>query len=760
MAKKSKAKHGEADVREHMASKALRLYVGFIVIALLIAFRLVWVSQVSDEVVVHAKKVNERIFFIDSTYARRGSILSRYGDPLAISILRYKVEFDMASEGFDSEEMFAEQVDTLSKCLAEYFDGYSPQHYARLMHEGRKSRFSVEDTGRDTLIYAEAGFLKTLWDRLWNNKIQVRVYDTMRNHNPITVLPRNIDYSEWQTLKKFPILNQNMGITFSLANVDSRAYPYDELGRRTVGLIGDRGEYGIEYAYREELEGKNGAVTRQRIAPGYSRVVHRSDNVDAVDGHDVVTTLDPELQHIADVALREQLTAKDAVWGSTVVMEVATGDILAMVNLSETSRQSGKYAELKNNAIGRPMEPGSTFKLVAMLALLDDCNFSPDKQYKTNEGKAVQVGGPKGPMIKDDHNSGASVDLKTAFAESSNVYFTTAIYDNYKDRPMEYVDFLRGLYLDRTMGLERLGEAKSNLIYPGHEKWSLHSLPNMGYGYALELTPLHTLTIYNAIANNGRMVAPRLVSSIRRGNKVVEEYPVRVLVDKICSDSTLSFAREAMREVVVSGTGAKIFNDSLRYSVAAKTGTAIVNQAGVRYKDYHYLGSMVLYFPLDKPKYSIITAIYAERARTPQYHGAMLAGPVCRQIVDYLNYRDGGWRESVSFEGDGMQRPKEYKGGNVAQISEVARHHDSPEVHSSSRWGRVRHNGKALVVEPLAEGDVMPDVMGMGLKDALYLLESRGLRVEFSGRGAVAAQSVAAGSEIKAGDEVRIVLEQ
>lgn len=755
----------ESDVRGEMGQRVQILYAVFVLIALIIVVRLVWVSAVSHEVDVNTERVKERIFTTDSIYARRGTILSRHNDPMAISIMRYKVEFDMASEGFDSEDIFEEQVDSLSKLLAIYFGGKA-ESYAKKFHDGRRSRFKVTDTGRDTLIYAEAGLLKTIWDRLWGNKISMRVYDTLRNHNPIIVLPRNIDYSEWQTLRTYPILNQNMGITYSLVPVDSRAYPYDELGRRTLGMIGDRGKYGIEEAYRKELSGTNGVVTRQRIAPGYSRIVHRSTNIDAVDGCDVVTTLDPELQHIADGALRKHLAERNANWGTTIVMEVTTGDILAMVNLNETAPESGVYVEGKNNAIGRVMEPGSTYKLAATLALLDDCKMSPSKQYDTKHGARVQVGGDKGPTIKDDHDAGGVIDLKRAFAESSNIYFTSAVYEHYKSDPARYEQFLRGLHLDRTMGLERLGEKRPVLpTYSDKKVWNAHTLPNLGYGYATAITPLHTLTLYNAIANGGRMVAPRLVKQIRRGNEVVEEFPVRTLVEKVCSEQTLKIVRECMVEVVRHGTGDDYFGDSLTYSVAAKTGTAQVvegkskDKPAITYNDGHYLGSMALFFPLDKPKYTIITAVYSEKRRNRLYHGSHAAGPVIRQIVDYLTYRDGGWRESESFKGDGKARPTAYKGGNTAEVAVVAsRTGISTQATSIQGWGKARVTNGKLDIEKIQRDSTMPDVVGMGLKDALYLLESQGLEVEFSGTGAVTEQSITPGSEITRGDKVTISL--
>lgn len=756
---KNKEKRG-GDVRGEMGSRVQKLYVLFVLLAISIVIRLVWVSFVSNEVAINARKVNDRIFFSDSIYARRGAIVGRNGDPLAISILRYRVEFDMASEGFDSEDLFLDQVDTLSKCLADYFKDRTAAQYTKLFVEGRESHFKVIDTKRDTFVYAEAGFLKTLWDRLWGNKVRMRVYDTIRNHRPLVVLPREIDYNEWQKLKTFPILNQNLGITYRLKPVDSRSYPYGALARRTLGRIGDQGKYGIEHAYREQLKGTHRRVVRQRIARGYSRLVHRGGPTDAVDGKTIHTTLDPELQHIADQALREQLTKMNASWGVTMVMEVSTGDILAMVNLDETRRGSGEYAELRNNAIGRRMEPGSTFKLAAMLALLDDCKMDVSQSYDTKHGASTQVGGPKGPIITDDHDAGGVIDLKTAFAESSNIYFTTAIYEHYKNKPAAYEHFLRGLHLDRKMGLELLGEVQPSIPdYDDKNVWHAQTLPNLGYGYVVELAPIHTLTLYNAIANGGKMVAPRLVTAIEHKGKIVERFPVRTLKEQVCTAKTLKFVRECMIEAARHGTGEKIFGDTTLYDVAIKTGTAQVAQGDVLYEHKHYLGSMATFFPTDKPRYTLLTVVYSEKARNSLYHGSNTAGPVNRDIVNYLMYRDGGWQSDLPKKQAIKSLPLGYKGGRVSQINDVATSVGATLLNpQKQKWGRVVMRDGRAVVESMGSAGTMPDVSGLGLKDALYYLEMCGLEVSFSGAGAVVEQSIAVGDSIVVGDKVHIVL--
>lgn len=751
----------DTDVKDEMYTRVKKVYGVFILVALSVVVRLVWVSALSPETAYNAKRLDSRIFIADSVYSRRGSILARDGEPLATSILRYRVDFDMASDGFDSLELFNEQADSLAKLLSRFFKDRSASEYRRRLVDEHNKHYRVVYR-KDTTVFRSEGFFARVWDMLRRDEFKtVKLYDTIRDHRPVAILPREVDYNEWQTLRKYPILNWNLGMTYNLVTLDQRVYPYGELARRTLGLVGDRGNYGIEAIYRDWLDGHNGYMTRQRIAPGFSSVVHSSDNVDAEDGLDIVTTLDADIQHIVDQALRRQLTAQRAIWGTSIVMEAATGDILAIANLGETSERSGVYSERENYALGRRMEPGSTFKLAAMLALLEDCDMPVDKSYDTHHGRRIVVGGRYGASVQDSHDIGGEIALKEAVAQSSNVYFAEAIYDHYDSDRGAYVKFLKHLHLDRTVGFEAWGEATPYI--PDHkntDQWSGLTLPNLGYGYAIELAPIHTLTLYNAVANDGCMVAPRLIREIRRGARVVEEFPTRVLVDRICSNSTLKIVRECLEETARSGTAHAYFRDTVTLLVGAKTGTAKVAQGGINYSDGYYLGSMVTYFPADDPKYTVMTAIYTRIGRGTTVYGAGLAGPVQRDIVNYMFYRDDEWHQTVT-PSEEEHYPSRVKGGNIAYVRRVADKF-SPRVSFTDRngWGTVRVDSLRNVDIRTIGDDrtTMPNVVGMGLKDAIYMLESRGLRVRISGKGRVRTQSIRAGQKIRAGQTVAITL--
>ncbi|MEE1098316.1 MAG: penicillin-binding transpeptidase domain-containing protein, partial [Alistipes sp.] len=360
------------------------LYLLFFFAGLFILGRLIWVQYLSREVRVNAKRIERRIFREERVIARRGDILARNNEELATSIFRYRVTFDMSAEGFDSLELFTEQVDSLSKLLSLYFKDRTAEEYRRKFLDEHNRRYRLKYR-KDTTICNSKSWLGRFIDRMKGEEFStIKLYDTIRDSRPVEILPREVDYAEWQILKSYPILNWNMGMVYRLEPIDYRIYPQGELARRVIGRNDDRGKYGIEAIYGEELKGHDGVERRQRIAHGFSgRVAGYKGNIEARDGADILTTIDLDIQDVADKALRSQLMAQNSLWGTTLVMECETGDILAMVNLGRTS--SGGYAELENYAIGRRMEPGSTFKLAALLALIEDCGKGLDLEYDSED---------------------------------------------------------------------------------------------------------------------------------------------------------------------------------------------------------------------------------------------------------------------------------------------------------------------------------------------------------------------------------------
>lgn len=759
-------KQEPSKIKSDILLRVRLLYVLFFAAGALVLARLVWVQLLSREVAVNAARLEERIFVRDTIFAQRGSILSRTGEPLAASIFRYQAAFDFGSEGLDSLRTFNEQADSLAKLLSAFFRDRPAAEYARFFRREHERRYRLVNP-RDSDFLRSEGWFDRLIDRIRGEEyVKRRVYDTLRDHRPVPIFPREVDYAEWETLRTYPLLNWNMGMVYRLVETDQRVYPQGELARRVIGKKGHidaggvwRGNYGIEDSYREELSGRDGSAVRQRIARGFKSRVAGAGHREPEDGLHVVTTLDLELQDVADKALRRQLTAQNATWGTTIVMETRTGEILAMANLGRNA--DGSYTERENYALGYCMEPGSTFKLASMLLLLDDAGMSPDECYDVHDGKPVKVG--PATNIRDSHRGDHVIDFRRAVAGSSNVYFAEAIWERYgkTGKKTDYSRFLHEkLHLGQTVGLERLGERAPTVT----TDWKVADpgvmLVKMAYGYRVKLAPIQMITFYNAIANDGRMISPLLVKELRRGDRTVERFRSEEIASSICSRSTLQEVRRCLEGVCrKGGTAEAYFRDTVRMRVAAKTGTAQITEPR-KEPGRHYLGSMIAFFPSDNPRYTVLTSIETRAQAGKAYYGGPLAGPVVRRMVEYIYARNSDWGGRVEAEGP-SRYPERIKGGDVAQIRRVA-DRLSPHVESEGRrgWGKAQVDSLSRVTVSLLDqeqGEV-PDVRGMGLKDALFLLESRGLRVSFSGQGTVVNQSIVAGTRIRSGASITITL--
>ncbi|MBP3682213.1 MAG: PASTA domain-containing protein, partial [Rikenellaceae bacterium] len=478
------------------------------------------------------------------------------------------------------------------------------------------------------------------------------------------------------------------------------------------------------------------------------------------------------IQEISDVALRKNMVAHNAIWGTAIVMSVETGEILALSNLSETS--AGNYAEIDDNAFKR-MCPGSTFKLASLLALVEDKGMDINIRIPLKEGQMTSAGkdqrlkigpNPKAQGIRDDHAFCDTMTMKYCVAHSSNIFFANAIYQAYKEHPENYVAFLRKLHLDRPMGLTEFGEQAPRFNdYPTDDSresreqrqtWLYNNrLCQIAYGYENEVAPIHIATLYNAVANEGRMVAPRLIREVRQNGRTVQKFETEVLNDRICSTGSLAKVQECLEEVALTGTARQFFvRDTALFRVAAKTGTAQV--LGTR----DFLGSMVAYFPTDAPKYTVMVAVRNNASRGA-YYGAGVSGPVVRDIIYSLYTMESEWRNPIELKSV-LHRPTQVKGGNTEQMREVASELDMAFTTDVRRgWSLAEVDDstqRAEFSEVATDQNKMPRVVGMGLKDAIYLLESRGLRVGVTGHGRVTSQSVAAGAAVRRGDYVQLVL--
>ena len=728
-------------IKRQIRRRALWLYVAFFVVVVVIIARLIYIQYFSSSTAEYADAISNRILTTQTLKARRGDILMRDGEPLATVLPLYQVYFDFGSEALDSVERYNKLSDSLAGLLGGYFgsEGY-PKSYFKQKFALYNKHKRFDDKGH-------------------------------RRYKSIELLPRWIDYKEWSQIKQFTILNWDIGLTYTLEDSLMRIYPLGDIAKRTVGKHqSDRIKtaFGIEHVFDSVLRGVDGKQSRQRYALRFTSTVATDGNKDdrpRIDGVDIVTTLDRRIQEISDVALRKNMITHNAIWGTAIVMSVETGEILALSNLTETS--PGNYSEIDDNAFKR-MCPGSTFKLASLLALVEDQGMDINVRIPIKPGQVTKA--PKGVYVKlgngkvsDDHDFCDTMTMKHCVAQSSNIFFANAIYQSYKDHPENYVAFLRKLHLDRPMGLELFGEQTPlfNEYNPESREdqnvwlWN-NRLCQMAYGYENEVTAIQTATLYNAVANEGCMVAPKLIREIRQNGRTIQKFDTKVLNDRICSSGSLSKVQECLEEVALTGTARAFFvRDTALFRVAAKTGTAqVVGRKG------EYLGSMVAYFPTDAPKYTVMVAVRNNASRGA-YYGAGVSGPVVRDIIYSLYTMESEWRNPIE-QVAATKRPTQVKGGRTEQMRKVASELDMVFSTDERRgWSLAevdQETQRAEFSQIKDDKGRMPRVVGMGLKDALYILESRGLRVGITGHGRVTSQSVAAGAAIKRGDYVQLVL--
>jgi len=641
----------------------------------------------------------------------RGNIFSVDGRLLAVSVPFYEIRMDFKSESF-TDDIFYGGVDQLAKSLSNLF---KDRHWSTYKRELVRAREKGE-----------------------------RYY----------LVKRNVSYTQLQKVKEFPIYNQGRfkgGVLYVQSN--KRVRPYGMLAARTVGytMSGNlRSVVGIEGACDNELRGIEGYRLMRKIRGDIWMPINDAKEIEPEDGYDVVTTIDVDLQDVAQNALYTQLLRHGADHGTVVLMEVQTGKVRAIANLGKD--ENGNYSENYNYAIGESTEPGSTFKLASMIALLEDGYVKPDDIIDVGEGVTHYYG----QKMEDSGDEGlGKITVKHAFEVSSNVAISTLVNENYRKKPEQFVDRLYEMGLNRKLDIGIRGEGKPDIKYTDSELWSGLSLPWMSIGYEVRMTPLQILTFYNAICNDGTMVKPIFVEEMRSHGKLVRKFQPEVLNSHICSRETLNQVRAMMEGVVENGTGKNLSNS--HYKIAGKTGTAQVSLSKEGYTKSLYQASFVGYFPADNPKYSCIVVVNAPSKHI--YYGNLVAGPIFRSVSDRIYVREFDMHDnSVELAQQDIQAPYS-KSGMRKPLEDAFRQLGLPFQSDQETGGRVSTQstpGGTLLRERSIPEALVPNVVDMGLKDALYLLESSGIRVKVNGRGTVRQQSVRAGERINKGMEVTL----
>jgi cell division protein FtsI (penicillin-binding protein 3) len=572
------------------------------------------------------------------------------------------------------------------------------------------------------------------------------------------LIKRQVNYESLKKLRELPIFKEGQYKGGLVAQPENRRIlPNMELAARTIGYLnqGASGSVvGIEGSFDKDLSGENGFVVKQRLTGGDWIAVEDENTVQSRDGNDIITTIDIDLQDVAESALMKQLQLHDAHHGCAVLMEVKTGDIKAIANLEISS--DGSYHETYNYAVGESTEPGSTFKLASLMAAMDDGEIDIDDIVDTGDGTIKYYD----KIIRDTQEGGyGKITVKEVFEKSSNVGTSKLIMDHYKAKPKDFVDRLYAMGLNIKLNLQIKGEGAPVIRYPGDKLWSGVSLPMMAHGYEIQMTPLQILSFYNAIANDGQMVRPRFVKEVGYHGQIIRIFNEETIKYSIASRSTIKKARLMLEGVVENGTATNLKNSN--YKIAGKTGTAQIANSKYGYKQggaVSYQASFVGYFPADNPLYSCIVVVNAPSNAV--YYGNVVAGPVFKEIADKVYattfFKDVKDVKNTDEDKNHVALAPDAGNGNNEDIKEVLNELDVNHLKTvKNDWVATRESGdtvKMLAVN-LVHG-LVPDVRGMSLRDAIYLIENSGLRVRFSGKGRVLRQSPEHGARVGAGSVV------
>lgn len=688
------------------------VYFGILVFGLAIIAKIVYIQLVEGPSLIAKAQTQElKVFDLE---ANRGNILDRNGSLLATSVPIFEVRFDVSSPHI-SKTSFNQSVDSIATGLA------------RILNTSKQ-------------------------------KTKTDLINARKKGNRYFLIARRINYEQLKQIKKLPIF-RNGKYKGGLIAIQKtrRAKPYDELAERTIGYVNEKEDLfvGLEGAYTDALTGKNGKMVMRRINHGDWIPIHDDNEVEPKDGLDIISTIDIHIQDVAESSLLHELIKNEAFQGCAIVMEVNTGHIIAIANLRYDSADS-KYKETYNYAIGESIEPGSTFKLASVLAALEDNKTKLTDSLFTGEGYTRYYS----REMKDVHKIGnGRITVRDAFEQSSNVGISRMIYESYKENPSEYIDRLYSMSLNQPIGIKIKGEGIPRIKHPSNRKtWYGTSLPWISIGYEITITPLQTLTYYNAIANNGVMVKPMFVSAIREGVAVLESFETEVINSQMVSQKTVDSARSILEGVVLRGTAKRVFKNS-PYTAAGKTGTAQIAEGG-KYNKTNYNASFVGYFPAEDPQYSMIVVVNNPSAG--KYYGGSVAAPVFRDIADNLYSTIIANKYNNETEFDTISVPLPKRTIWVEDLLSIYADLDiSNEIQFpiTGEWAVGTKDGDGQVFEEIAfRENLVPNVVGMKAKDAIYILENAGIQTSITGRGKVVKQSVRPGKLVSKNKSISLQL--
>lgn len=665
-----------------------------------------------DELLKIAK---EREMDVRAEKAHRGNVFSKNGTLLATSVPRYSIYFDPVSV---NKELFDNEVGQLADSLSRLLRNKSKQQYVSYLKDARAK-------GKRYVKIA--------------NKVSV---------------------ADYKRMQKFPIFRagKNKGGFISERSY-VRELPYGELAARTIGYVREEENIlvGLEGAYNENLKGRDGKQLVRRINGNFWMPMPSDANVDPVNGDDVYTSIDIEIQDVAENALKKCLIENDALQGCVVLMDVKSGFVEVMASLSYNEEKK-KYEEAYNFALRHNVEPGSTFKAITMCALLEnDPNIDIEDRLHlgTTDYKVFYR-----RTMRDSHrvtDENGYTTIRNAFEQSSNIAFATLVEDAFVDNPQRYIDLIYKTKINEPLNLDIIGEANPDIKTTKDKRWSKLSLPWMSIGYEVMMTPIQILTFYNAIANDGVMVKPQFVKEIRHGNDVKQVFDTIVINERIASENTISTLQTLLEGVVQNGTAKSM--SKLGFSVAGKTGTAQISQGSAGYNKKNYTATFVGYFPADDPKYSCIIVVSNPRGK--KYYGSSVSGPVFKEIAEKIYATRLGVKDET---GEYQADCNSFAIPSMVYFDDFLNYCNEENVSfvdnvEDNEWVSVKQTDDEVFVNAVDfEDKKVPDVKGMNITDAVFLLESMGWKVKFDGYGKVKSQSVKPGTELRKGGVINLAL--
>lgn len=701
------------EIKKDILWRVYLSFLGIVILSLFVLGRTVYIQRFEGE---HWRSMSDSLHqkFIELD-ADRGTIYSEDGEMLSTSIPYFDIYIDFAADGLRSKngKRFKENIDSFAIALADFFKDKTSSEYKAQLQSAYKQK--------------------------------LRYYS----------LKKGLSFHQYKVFREFPLAKLGRNKSGIITEVKSkRLNPFGMLAKRTIGLSRENAQnVGLERTYDTLLKGTTGKRLVRFISGGAYLPVEGYE-IEPENGKDIITTLDVNIQDIAENALMKMLVQNEAQHGTCIVMETKTGKIKAIANIGRN--KDGVYDEELNYAL-HTTEPGSTIKLATLLAVLESGKSKIDDEVLVGSAGRAYVGVRN--VTDAERSPKPLLTVRECFSHSSNVGMAKLAYNAFASDPEEFRDYLKRFGLTKKTGIGLVGEEAPMLPKWKRNKQGIHAMLTMSFGYAIEVSPLHTLMLYNAVANNGKLMQPYLVNSIKNDGVTVKEFSPTVLEENICKPSVVAAARQSMEAVATEGTARKVFADS-PFPVAGKTGTAHVASGNIKYHHGVYQASFVGYFPADQPEYSCIVVINT-KPHAAMHYGGQLAAPVFKEVANklYALYVQKKKEQPIALTTDSsLYRYSGYT-SDVKKIYSILNVSYKDSV-AKYPWSKIYSSYAYPVAKPnYVHKSAMPDLVNMNLKDALFLLENMNVKVVAKGRGKVVGQTISPGDPITENQTVTLLLQ-